>query len=297
MKKLVLFYAAVLLCVAVSCQKEECTTGNLNIKLTKAEESLASITVSSAMEDHESYFASAVSIDDATEFSLTLPAGNYEKITLLDTDGAIAVLRGDFTVTAGGSLNLEFSSDIHFAVKNEYDGLYWSKTNLGAETASEHGHYFAWGYTEPYEFDEHSGEWKTVSDGTVVKFNSQYFPHRNPSTFEDPAAAAWGGTWHMPTLDDFINLYNENDNDWDTDNGIPGTKFFNLPIFIPITGCALESELLSADEGGYYWTTTMVGTGSEYPFILMIVPMYDLIDVYDGRTDYGFSVRPVCTEL
>ena len=74
-------------------------------------------------------------------------------------------------------------------------GTLWAKTNVGAETENGYGDYIAWRRTEaatPYIYDEELDSDFTVSDIT--------------GTAQDAAQANWGGSWQLPSVEDFEEL-------------------------------------------------------------------------------------------
>ena len=107
-------------------------------------------------------------------------------------------------------------------------GTKWAKMNVGADSPTDYGYYFAWGETQGYTADQ-VGTDKQFSV-TDYKFN----PSGDGSTFtrynaddgittlelEDDAAAAYmGGDWHMPTEEQCKELLKETKNGYVTNEG------------------------------------------------------------------------------
>lgn len=74
-------------------------------------------------------------------------------------------------------------------------GIKWATCNVGANTSKKYGEYYAWGEIEPKQkYSSNSlTSGKKISD---IGGNSTY----------DVARAKWGGSWRMPTKNEFEEL-------------------------------------------------------------------------------------------
>ena len=132
-------------------------------------------------------------------------------------------------------------------------GTLWAKTNIGADSETDFGLYFAWGETEGYP-DAYSGKsflWADYKYGTsynnITKYNNS--DGLTQLTNEDDAAYANSdGLLRMPTQEECEELMNYTDNEWATINGINGSKFTNRSdsskyIFIPAAGWCISGSI------------------------------------------------------
>ena len=116
----------------------------------------------------------------------------------------------------------------------------WANMNVGATEPSDYGTYFAWGETKPKKYYS----WGTYawSDGDS-QFLTKYSATDKIAQLapvDDAAHANMGGSWRMPTVDEFDELVNP-DNckwEWTTKNGVNGYKVTSKKtgnaIFLPI---------------------------------------------------------------
>ena len=191
-------------------------------------------------------------------------------------------------------------------------GRLWAKCNIGAESETDYGLYFAWGSNvgyaangnqSPHDFsagqqtpyfikkNEEDGyyEYARYVDGETLCFG------------DDTARNNMGGNWRMPTQTDFQELYDYcNDNGsilWTTINGVNGRQFISPNgnyVFFPAAGCCDGSSRNDAGSGGGYWSSSCYeddGPGdSAYGLY------FSSSNVSPGYNDYryyGYSVRAV----
>lgn len=110
-------------------------------------------------------------------------------------------------------------------------GTKWAKMNVGAQTETDYGLYFAWGETQGYTASQvGNGEGQKAFSWNDYKFN----PSGDESTFtkynstdgktvldleDDAASVNWGGDWHMPNRAQCIELFKETKNGFVTNKG------------------------------------------------------------------------------
>ena len=186
-------------------------------------------------------------------------------------------------------------------------GLKWASCNVGANAPEEYGDYFAWGGTEP----QSGYDWTTCPFRTGVdswntnqfsKYNtkSNYGPIDNKTVLnpeDDAATVNWGGSWRMPTDEEWTELRTKCTWTRTTQNGVNGylvTGTNRNSIFLPAAGRRYNTYLGTAGSYGYYWSSSL-NTGSPN----------DAYDVYfnsDGvyryncNRYYGHSFRAVTDE-
>lgn len=182
----------------------------------------------------------------------------------------------------------------------------WACCNVGATRPEEYGGYYAWGETEEksvynevtYKYshgiDEDGDGWYERY-GEDVRYDN--IGSDISGTQYDVAHVKWGGSWRMPTLAEFEELYNNCTSEWTTLNGVNGTKFTSRKngnsIFLPVAGCRDYDFGGFYNVGcvGYYWSSSLY-TDSPYRAFGMYFnagPVY----TYDYYRYVGQSVRPV----
>lgn len=219
------------------------------------------------------------------------------------------------TLIACGDISPELEQ---FAGKeNGYDyvdlglSVTWAPINIGATAIGEYGDLFAWGEIETKDyFDPQEYKWGyyisqklfynkyciNPSDGVVD----------NLTTLEpedDAAHVLWGGTWRMPTEEEWKELRDNCTWKYSWENGVKGKKATGPngnSIFFPLAGAQHWDERVSKNITGYYRSATL---GPEYNGTTYIV----IIDSEDsketttgwsyGSRVFGMSVRPVCVPV
>lgn len=209
-------------------------------------------------------------------------------------------------------------------------GTKWANMNIGAESETDYGTYFAWGETSGLTVEEHSS---TIADGSIKTYFSwdtyawckgtqltltKYCPTEKQSSnwwnnsgttvaadnktqleyADDAARANWGGAWRMPKMEEFTELINNTDNEWVANyNGVAGYKFMNKSdntkfIFLPAAGCRYTSSFLYQGSGGGYWSSTL---NSDVPGNAWNLSFSDeSVNTSNyGRRDFGYAVRAV----
>ena len=213
--------------------------------------------------------------------------------------------------------------------------LKWATTNLGAKTPTDRGDYYAWGALSPnYESLTDPVTWKTgkstgyswasypselayKSEGGPVfvrKYNVKEDTKDvvdNKSVLEpgdDAATMAWGGSWRMPTKEDWAALANP-DNflwEWDATNKgytvtsrVPG--YAGNKIFLPLVGGYGDLQL---DLGGSaYWSSSLYDEKDKYAGPSVNAYFYFFVATGEGglQRSYierckGCAVRPVSSK-
>ena len=153
----------------------------------------------------------------------------------------------------------------------------WATCNVGAYTPENPGKYYAWGQT-------FSDTFATLDED--ISGNRKY----------DVARATWGGTWRLPTREEFEELIQCCTWTWTTQNGTKGYKVTSRRngkfIFLSAAGNYnyLESKLLQVGAAGYYWSSSPYeGTNNAY----RVSFNSSVYEVDWGRRYNCFSVRAV----
>lgn len=188
-------------------------------------------------------------------------------------------------------------------------GTLWATMNVGANSETDYGLYFAWGETEGYTADQISGTatphkafaWSDYdltedSGSTMSKYNAT--DGKTVLDIEDDAVAAnWGGSWKMPTEAQFQELLNTANctNTWETVDGVNGRLFTSVrngnTLFIPAAGDALNGSMYSVGKYGSVWSSSLSSSNVKGGRFLYF-DSYG-VSVYGNDRFCGQSVRGV----
>lgn len=177
-------------------------------------------------------------------------------------------------------------------------GLKWATCNVGATKPEEGGGFYAWG--EVAEKDTY--DWKTYKwceDGSYSKL-TKYNENVDVYTLEpedDAAHVLWGGSWRMPTREEFEELLSKCTRKFTTQNEVRGllvTGPNGNSIFLPFAGYNGGAQVQWTSNRGYWWTRN-----GNYGNRTMGYAFYSQYD--QGRTyvngqisrDDGLNIRPV----
>jgi hypothetical protein len=167
--------------------------------------------------------------------------------------------------------NLYFSNDFcpdgnhpHMIDLGLPSGTKWACCNVGANTPSEYGDYFAWGETAPKSaYLSSNYKWYIGGDNhNISKYctDSNYGIVDNRTELEpedDAAYVNWGPEWRMPSLSHMYELLNNCTSEWTMVNGIDGYLFKSntneRAVFFPAAGFYNIKGLKSLGTGGAYW--------------------------------------------
>ena len=287
---------------------------------------------------HDIYQLTAtVSPSNATEKQVHWISSD-ESVASVDENGLVtAIAEGTATITAYASNGLSTTCTVTVKageqppVEPEYVDLglsvKWATFNVGATKPEEPGDYFAWGEVQPYyepgtamnpvwKAGKSAGyEWESYSlcDGDydlLNKYNdASYYGKVDHLTVleagDDAATAAWGGSWHMPTYEQFQELLSPNLCDWvwtsvgNVKGYIVTSKKTGNAIFLPAAGRRMELDLEDTSVDGFYWTSSLTDYSCD-SYSLHFYDYYEGSDHYTGKDwegearCYGLSVRPVC---
>lgn len=201
----------------------------------------------------------------------------------------------------------------------------WAKMNVGANDPEDCGLFFAWGETKGYtsnisdghQFDYTEYKWMTEgqsspywinkyqvadqwTDGCWFDSNQRFIGDGKKilELADDAAAANWGSSWRMPTIEDCQELINNCTAEWTRQNGTYGCKLTSKKngnsIFLPASGIRASGGVLTWEGIGVYWSsslkTTLGGCGFNFS-------ANDGTSMYISTNDYsrntGINIRPV----
>ncbi len=142
-------------------------------------------------------------------------------------------------------------------------GTKWAEWNIGASSPEQYGNYYAWGETST----KTDYSWATYfdSDSKGEHFKTYFIDNKNNNigkysvvmTNRDVAHVKWGGDWHIPTADQFLEL--EEQCKWERHNlrGVWGVKVTGPngnSIFLPAAGFMHRRTVNEKGETCIYWS-------------------------------------------
>lgn len=181
-------------------------------------------------------------------------------------------------------------------------GTKWATMNVGANSETDYGLYFAWGETQGYAdastkaFNWNDYKWTEDGGSTMSKYNAT--DGKTVLDLEDDAVAAnWGGSWKMPTDVQLQELLNTNNctNAWTTVDGVNGRLFTSVKngntLFIPAAGNANNGSMLNVGGNGSVWGSSLSSSNVKNDRYLDFGSSY----IYVGNRNrfLGNSVRGV----
>ena len=196
----------------------------------------------------------------------------------------------------------------------------WAKCNLGAETETDYGDYYAWGEVETksdYSWTTYTRHTNGTYSSSNKKVFIKYCPTSQESTYwagtgsadnklvldlgadgDDIVNKLYGGNYRMPTEREFNELKNNTTSTWYSnyhDSGIAGREFVSNingnTIFIPAAGYYYGSSLKTAGSGSRCWSSSLYQSYSDSGRYLYFSSS-DII-IGNNTRQYGYSVRPV----
>ena len=238
--------------------------------------------------------------ENATEQTVTWASSNASVASVSSEGVVTAVSSGTATITAWAS-DGEHSAACTVTVQapttgneNGHDwvdlglpsGLKWATCNVGATSPEEIGSSFAWGETSPKsEYGWSTYVWCNGSATTLTKYNtkSEYGSVDNKTALDladDAAHVNWGGSWRMPTKNEYAELKDNCTWTWTTQNGEKGYRVTSL-----MNGNSIFMHEWS------YWTKSL---DTDYPnyACALYLNVNNVIWSYDFRYS-GLRVRAV----
>ena len=161
----------------------------------------------------------------------------------------------------------------------------WATCNVGANSPSDYGDYYAWGETSTkssYDTDNSKTYGKSMGN---IGGNSSY----------DVARYRWGGSWRLPTKAELEELKTKCTWTWTTQGGHNGYKVTSKTngksIFLPTAGWRDGASPIYVGESGYYWSSSPHESNTRSAYSLYFYSSGHDVDWY--RRSLGFSIRPV----
>ena len=180
----------------------------------------------------------------------------------------------------------------------------WANMNVGATSPEEYGGYFAWGETEPKEdYSEDNYKWCNGNLLSLTKYNTgtNYGTVDNKTVLDledDAAHANWGGSWRMPTREEFAELNINCTSVWTTENNVKGRRFTSKKegytdksIFIPAPGWHYQLGDYLPDRN--YWSSSLNTVNPNGAIVFWSASNGVSVNSASNRCE-GLPIRPVC---
>ena len=233
----------------------------------------------------------------------------------------ITVTTVDGNQTATCSVTVEMAINGYSFVEMG-DGLKWATMNVGANSETDYGDYFAWGETSTktdYSWATYQHMYQGMSTSTgISKYQAAdgqtgsmwYYDGEfvgdgitELERTDDAASANWGGTWRMPTDEEWTELRNTDKFIWSWTENFNGTGvngytvtskvpgYVGNQIFLPAAGYRDGAIFYYAGSYGRYWSSSLYTSYSRDAWYVFFSSSL----VYRGTyyRYYGLSVRPV----
>lgn len=200
----------------------------------------------------------------------------------------------------------------------EIGGVKWATMNIGANSVTDGGLYFAWAETSGYTAAQ-VGTDKNFEESDNKYYDNGYYTKYNNNdglitlqSGDDAVTAAWGGSWRTPTTSEWQALGDSVNAAWTSDyqgSGVSGLVCTDKTdsskvLFFPAVGDAEYGTVYGDVEYGYgsgnYWSNSL-NLDSEYSD--SAYGMYFTNSEYDAVSwntwiyrCYGASVRGILDE-
>lgn len=228
--------------------------------------------------------------------------GASESMSDVNNDGVVSIADVVCAIDSNKK-NVHDYVDLGLSVK-------WATCNVGASKPEDYGGYYAWGETE----EKSTYDWSTYKwcNGSETKLTKYCTTSRNGfvdnkmvlELHDDVAHVKWGGSWRMPTTEEFAELRNRNNCTWTwtSQNGVNGYRVTSVKngnsIFLPAAYYRVDSDLPGTRSfEGFYWTSSLY-TFNPVSYLADNISFYlnGTESNYHHYRSYGLSVRPVCDD-
>ena len=151
-------------------------------------------------------------------------------------------------------------------------GTKWAKYNVGANSETDYGLYFAFGETNGYNRFTNGDR---TFDRRNYKFSKKSFiynftKYNNTDgkkvldLCDDAAHIHMGGKWHMPTDEQIRELIKNTENIWVTDYNNSGangrlftSKINDEKLFFPACGLRFAEGYYGLNKSGHFWSSSV----------------------------------------
>jgi len=189
-------------------------------------------------------------------------------------------------------------------------GTLWATCNVGASKPSDYGDYYAWGETSTKRsYKSNNVKYylgrNSSNDAMFSKYciDSKYGTVDNRTRLElsdDAARSNWGGSWRMPTVEEWEELKNNCDWRWTEEDGHCGYKVTGrngAGIFLPAAGQRVGGGRIGVGLDGEFWSSSLHTDKSYGAFGCYFFYSDDVNPSKGNFRGIGLSVRPVISSF
>ena len=171
-------------------------------------------------------------------------------------------------------------------------GTKWACCNVGSTRPESSGGYYAWGESAMKD----SYDWSNYVHCDGTEYTCHDIGRDIAGTEYDVAHVKWGGSWQMPSVDQFNEMLSYCSGSWTQHNGVDGVIVIGPngnAIFLPAVGYVYGGYLYESESSGRYWAST------RYPYSKAMAYNLKFSSSswsYQNTSEviYGFPVRPIC---
>lgn len=235
-------------------------------------------TFSEAKEGSAGVFYLPLATGEYTDFQVTLSNSSDYNQTV--SYGTQTITRASISAV---SLVAQVKIDDHWFVDLGLpSGLLWATTNIGADSPTDYGNYYAW------------GEITTKEEYTEANYTNNTYSGYDPlPAANDAATQIWGTSCRMPTDAEFEELKDNTERGEATMNEIKGVKVTSKTngnsIFLPHSGYHIGTEKGQQGEGFSLWSSQRANTREAYS----CGSNRGELGTYRNYWWHGYAVRPV----
>ena len=201
------------------------------------------------------------------------------------------------SVSGDMEYTLEYEEDICYVDLGLPSGTLWACKNLGAETPEDLGDAFAWGEIQTKEsFTAQNYKWYDEDADEMTKYNGDDGKYILEAG-DDAASVILGGGWHIPTVQQWYELYN-NVTIHGRGSGGPGCNGEEYWVLeSKVNGNSITVPIFDYDGGGYtdadaFWTNSLGENGDFYSFHIAMGCEGGMAP-YSVNRWHGCHIRPV----
>ena len=194
------------------------------------------------------------------------------------------------SVSGDMEYTLEYEEDICYVDLGLPSGTLWACKNLGAGTPEDIGNLYAWGeVATKSEYTVNNYNWYDSATDTMTKYNYDDGLYELEAA-DDAASVNFGGEWHMPTMEQFYELYNyttvSRNGNYVTLTSTQNSETLTFPIS-SYEGYGTEYAL--------FWTNNLGSTAENSAYLVKPEAGSggDTITTYQAYRYPGIPVRPV----
>lgn len=176
----------------------------------------------------------------------------------------------------------------------------WADKNIGANLPESYGEFFSWGEIRTqtkFDFESYRYFHGDIWNPVITKYNgSDHF--QLLQDVDDAASCVLQLDWHIPTKDNFEELFTKCSFEWGCRNGIRGYYFIGPNgnrIFLPAAGFMEITSHRHLGTSGLYWTSELVT--SEQTDAWMFLARSNKFTFQQLGRFLGCPVRAVCDFL